>query len=242
MKKTREPKSTHKSRFWVYILSSISFMSCQTEKLEPFEVVQTPTPIDNNVNTWTEGVIPYGFNDNVPKEQKDIILEAMSIYEGICNVTYKEYPVNDLLQLDHGLLIKYSGAVQSSVFPSGMPEYISDFRVADIRFFDMSVALHELGHNLGRPHEQQLANALDYMIIDYSNISQNWMGNYEPTKIIFLTPIELNSNMAYSGFDASIDPDKPTTTDLEGNTYESSKILTQLDKDKYLELYPYKNN
>ena len=198
--------------------------------VDPVEVIIKP--IDNHINTWTDGVIPYGFTDNMPQEQRTIILDAMATYESFANVDYVEYTINDLLKLDHGLLIKYTGAVQSSVYPSGMPEYISDFRVGGIKYFNESVALHELGHNLGRPHEQQLANALDYMIIDYDNISANWLGNFKITEAIFLTPVELSSNMAYSGYDAAIDQSKPVTTDLQGKTYEASKTLTELDKDR----------
>ena len=105
--------------------------------------------------------------------------------------------------------------------------------------FCESVALHELGHNLGRPHEHQLANALDYMIIDYNNIDTDWLGNFKLTEAIFLTPVELSSNMAYSGYDAALDQSKPVITDLQGKTYEASKTLTELDKKKYLELYPF---
>ncbi len=199
--------------------------------------VENVEPIDNNVNTWTDGVIPYGFEDNVPDAQKAIILDAMATYESFLNVDYVEYSIEDLLKLENGLLIKYTGAVQSSVYPSGMPEYISDFRVGDIRWFEEKDALHELGHNLGREHEQQLANALEYLIIDYDNIADGWKRNYELGETIFLTPFDYNSNMIYGSYDASKDQSKPVMTDLEGNTFEPSETLTELDKQKYIELY-----
>jgi len=205
--------------------------------------VSTPTNAgvtnDNHVVVWTDGIIPYAFEEDVPQEQRAIILDAMATYENIANVDYIEYSIDDLLKFPPGLLIKNSGAVQSSVYPSGMPEYISDFRVADIGWFTPSAALHELGHNLGRPHEHQLANALDYMIIDYNNIDTEWRGNYCPTEVIFLTPVELTSNMAYGAYDAAKDQSKPVITDLQGKTYEASDTLTELDKKKYLELYPF---
>lgn len=193
--------------------------------------------IENNVNIWTEGIIPFAFTDNMPEEQKQIILDAMATYEGFLYIDYEEYSIDDLLKLEHGLLIKYTGAVQSSVYPSGMPEYISDFRVGDIRWFEEKDALHELGHNLGRCHEQQLANALDGFIINYDNIIEEWKRNYTPTDIRFATPVEPESNMSYGSFACAIDQDIPTSTKLDGSTFVSSPTLTELDKQKYIELY-----
>lgn len=214
------------------ILIALLFISCQTEQLEP--VLE---PIDNNVNVWTDGIIPFGFTDNVSQEHRNIILDAMATYESFLNVDYVEYSIEDLLNLEHGLLIKYTGAVQSSVYPIGMPEYIADFRVGDIRYFDESVALHELGHNLGRQHEQQVANALEHLKIDYDNIAEGWQGNFKVGETIFNTPFDYNSNMIYGSYDVAKDQSKPVMTDLEGKTFEPSKTLTELDKSKYIELY-----
>ncbi len=209
--------------------------ACESGPLENKEPVENK--VENNVNTWTDGVIPYAFEDNVPQAQKEIILSAMATYESFLNVDYVEYSIEDLLKLENGLLIKYTGAVQSSVYPIGMPEYISDFRVGDIRWFEEQDALHELGHNLGREHEHQLANALDYIIIDYDNIADGWERNYELGETIFNTPFDYNSHMIYGSYDVAKDQSKPVWTDYNGKTYESSKTLTELDKQKYIELY-----
>jgi len=194
-------------------------------------------PIDNHVNTWTDGVIPFGFTENVSRAHKDIIYKAMETYEGFLNVDYVEYEISELLKLEHGLLIKYSGAVQSSLFPFGLPDYIADFRVGAIEYFNESVALHELGHNLGREHEHQLANALDNITIDYDNIDPEWVGNFTLGETIFLTEFDYRSNMIYGSFDAALDNNKPVWTDFKGKTFEPSPILTELDKLKYIELY-----
>ena len=215
-----------------YLFILLLLTACEPESVTPIE-----PKIDNHVNTWTDGVIPFAFTDNMPKEQRGIILKAMETYERVCDVNYVRYELNDLFNLKQGFLIKYSGSVQSSIFPTGMPDYISEFRVSDIRFFNESVALHELGHNLGREHEQQLANALDYIIIDYDNLDPEWMGNFTLGETIFLTEFDYRSNMIYGSYDASIDKNKPVWTDFEGNTFEPSKTLTELDKLKYIELY-----
>lgn len=209
------------------------FTSCEVN--DPNEPASTP--IDNHVNIWTDGAIPFAFEDNVPQEQKQIILDAMATYESFLNVNYVEYSVDELLRLEHGLLIKYTGTVQSSVYPIGMPEYISDFRVGDIRWFTESDALHELGHNLGREHEQQLANVLNYLRFDYDNLNPNWYRNYKIGKTVFLTDFDYQSHMIYDSYFAAIDNSKPVWTDYEGNTFEASKTLTELDKLKYIELY-----
>lgn len=217
------------------ILLMVLSISCTTDTAIQEEVIK----VENNVNVWTDGIIPFAFTDNMPNAQKEIILDAMATYESFLNVNYVEYSVDELLSMKHGMLIKFTGdnTVQSSVYPSGMPEYISDFRVGGIRWFEEKDALHELGHNLGRRHEQQVANASSMFIINYDNILERWKANFNLTNTIFATAVEPESHMSYGSYDCSINQDLPTSTRLDGSTFTPSDTLTELDKLKYIELY-----
>ena len=79
------------------IFISILTIGCSKEDRE---IIQS---IDNHVNTWTDGIIPYAFTENVPQEQRAIILDAMATYENIANVDYIEYSIDDLLKFPPGL-------------------------------------------------------------------------------------------------------------------------------------------
>jgi len=70
---------------------------------------------------------------------------------------------------------------------------------------------HELGHALGLFHEHQRADRNDYLSIDFSNVQENAVGNFNLiTGIPLIGPYDFDSIMHYTRSTFAIDSSKPT--------------------------------
>ena len=223
------------------LLLLLIVLGCTPEQIETFKELHRCAP---RTNVWEGGVIPFKFNDNVPEYHRKLIYEAIAHFEENSAVTFVEYTTNDFFSLPHGVLMKYTGpgSINSSYYPYGQGDYITDLRMGGEKFFDIGTANHELGHVVGLPHEHQRADRDEYIIIHWDNIPEEWHGNYLIEEIDFVSPYASKSLMNYDPVAIAIDPGKPTVEALSGKAVERSDYLTEMDKEKLYELYCYETS
>ena len=214
----------------IYTLCSLCFISCNLEMLEDMCIPRE--------NVWKDGIVHFKFNDNVPQYHRDLVYEAIEHYESETPLQFKEHLTMDFFALDHGVLIKYSGekVFNSSYYPYGQGEYITDMRLGGKDYVDLATVIHELGHVVGLPHEHERADRAEYIKINWGHIPKGWEGNFEKTEIDFVAPYDPQSVMGYPPI---ITDGKPAVEMLDGSEINPSVYLTELDIQKINELYCY---
>jgi len=118
---------------------------------------------------WTNGIIPYEFDVNVPQADQTAMLAAMAVWENVANVQFR-VRTNE----DDYVHIQDSNANTSAVGMQGGEQIINIFNW-NVQF----VMVHELGHCLGLWHEHNRPNRSSFITINTDNIQEDFRDQFD---------------------------------------------------------------
>lgn len=121
-------------------------------------------------NPWPAGIVAYEFDPNVSVANRDAMLGAMAVWEGIANITF--VPRTNHFNYIH---IQDADANNSHV---GMQPFSG--QVVNINNWNSNdrTMVHELGHALGLWHEQMRSDRDLYVQIEWDNILPGYESNF----------------------------------------------------------------
>ncbi|MBA2657711.1 MAG: M12 family metallopeptidase [Tatlockia sp.] len=157
------------------------------------------TSIINNIagSSWPNGVIPFVFDASLPIEQKQVIKDAMMLWQHQATIQFIEINnLSDSQYVDYIYIQPVAGTTCSSeVGKKGGKQLIN----LSSRCNTMSIA-HELGHTLGLWHEQSRQDRDQYVQIVWDNIKAGHQSNFNQhlTDGLDYGPYNYDSLMHYS--------------------------------------------
>ena len=147
-----------------------------------------------NVRLWKDNIIPYVIESNVNSTLRNVIQNSVDEWNSKTNVTF--VPRTNQSSF---VTIRLSGetcnCASASLGDQGNRGVINmGSRTSE------SVMIHEFGHTLGFPHEQNRPDRDEFIIVNFDNISQRGQSQYRKSNSI--TPltdsIDPRSIMMYS--------------------------------------------
>ncbi len=195
---------------------------------------------------WTDGEVPYVFDDNVNEYGRNAMFAAMLEWEKVAGVDFRpaqDYDANYV----H---IQNSNANNSFVGMRGGMQIINI-----VSWDDKFIIVHELGHCLGLWHEQSRPDRDTYVEIIYGNIQAGKEGNFAIKNDAYSNgPYDFDSIMHYNQctFSTGCDPGKtckcapgteailvrePYRAEWQNKIGQRSR-LSSLDRNVMATLYP----
>lgn len=142
-------------------------------------------------NLWTDGIVPFQFDNQVTEENKDRMYQAMCSIEDICGVRFKAWQgqANYIYIINSEEPYNYSEKV-------GMAGGKQD--VAIISWNSHYIIVHELMHALGAWHEQQRSDRDAYIEILEDNIEEGAESQFSIKEGQWIGVYDFDSVMHYS--------------------------------------------
>lgn len=189
---------------------------------------------------WTENTIYFYFDDaKLPEETKEAIRAGADEISLKTNIEIIEVSKQSALEkLDNYVAIQ--GAPFSSGTTVGMQPGRNKMYFQYIDMEKVHIAIHEWGHELGLPHEQNMFYRDNDLLILWDNLyqSDNAFHQFELTDFSFnKTTIDFESIMLYPS-DKYSQNGKPTMTKKDGTTWGLNTELSQGDINAINYLYP----
>lgn len=185
-------------------------------------------------------------NDGVGQPRRDIVEQAMAIWEGVANIDFVPRTTqSDYILIQNDTVNSVRGNVGYGTGPRTL--LLGSWTSPVIE----GIAVHELGHSLGLKHEHQRPDRNNYVSIDTSIVRQRFLGDYAIDNSITIYPnltYDFGSIMHY-GQNSAIQSGAtgPVITVLEPWTSQWQTSIGQRDSLSYWDektmsfMYPQPN-
>jgi hypothetical protein len=175
---------------------------------------QPAFPIDYRLSTgtWDAGVIPYEIAAEFPAAERQRILNAFARWSEVARLVFvaRSTQTGYLMVTREPLQPEQATACFSGV---GQPRrgVIVRTNLGGTCAGNVHTVAHEFGHALGFRHEHARADRDEYLTVDFSNIRENAVSNFNRvTNVPLVGPYDFESIMHYPRTSFAIDPSRPT--------------------------------
>ena len=141
-------------------------------------------------NLWTDGIVPFTFDNQVTEENRQRMYEAMCSIEDVCGVRFKKWQG----QANY-VYIENSDVDWNYSQGAGMIGGRQDLNIK--HWHSHFIIVHELMHALGAKHEHQRPDRDDYIEIIEENIEQGQAGQFTKFEGHWIGPYDFDSVMHY---------------------------------------------
>ena len=146
---------------------------------------------------WPNGEVFYEFDDNVNQANRQAMLQAMAVWEGVARLTFKPKG-----SLDFYYLHIQNSTENSS--PVGRQRITFKSTINISSWGSTYQMVHELGHTLGLWHEQSRSDRNSYIRINSANILPGREIDFEVrNEALHYGPYDFDSVMHYDQFASS---------------------------------------
>lgn len=182
--------------------------------------------ISDILQYWPFGYVYYEYAPNVSGNMKNIMEEAMRMWEDAAGLVFCQSTTGNRIYIAHSdnTNSSYLGCVgtgKQELFLSSM---------------SAGVAAHEIGHAIGLIHEHQRYDRNNEIIIKIDNIRREKVHNFRITSstssILGTSSIDYNSIMMYPSYNSfAITRTLPTMTRIDGSTWNAQRsYISEGDK------------
>jgi hypothetical protein len=129
--------------------------------------------VRHDFKLWPNGRVPFEFDSNVTPDNRDRMVEAMAVLEGVANVDFWQCPDNNCGSYPHVHIQDGDGNNSSFI---GMGSFYNNGHLEGSQVINIAswnskfTIVHELLHCLGFFHEQSRSNRDNYIRINCDNI------------------------------------------------------------------------
>ncbi|CAL8075780.1 unnamed protein product [Orchesella dallaii] len=207
----------------------------QTERLNG----TVPTRVNITINKWDQRVIFF-------IDPCFDVVERMMIENGVWMIQQRlkgclDFGVNNSTQLPSGdciPILKSNTTCGSTIIGKADGDDGTIILLKSIQCMSTGDILHELAHALGIPHEQQRPDRDQYVTINWSNIKNEYVRNFqiELGTQTFGLPYNIKSEMQYPS-NAFSKNGKPTIVQKNGDLIKPSWKFQESDFMKLRKLY-----
>ncbi len=208
-----------------------------------------------DADSWTNGIIPFEFDDNVTAANQSAMISAMAVLESAANISFQQCFGNLCHPLSNHVHVQNSTVNNSAVGMRGLEQIINI-----TSWNNQFIIVHELMHCLGFYHEQARADRNTFVQINCNNVQGGCSGTLFNSNFVIedrgnaFGYYDFDSVMHYSQCTFSIDCPAGATcnctntviTVLPPNQSQQTLIgqrthLSTLDRATVSFLYPYDN-
>ncbi|XP_022085259.1 blastula protease 10-like [Acanthaster planci] len=182
---------------------------------------------------WPNRTLVYQYEAGLSEITKQVFQEAVEVYREKTNIRFLEAVEGIYTGVIQPLIVRQSG--QGCFSTVGCPSQTCGGRLnlQEGRCALLGVALHELGHALGRFHEQNRPDRDNHILVIESNILPGYEHNFRVVNMPTVAPYDLQSVMHYStvafsrnGYLETIIPYNPRDKAKMGRQHMLSRLDT----------------
>lgn len=209
--------------------SGIRVIKRGKEYLYQGDIILTPEQVDlldsntkgvyisDLAKRWGDQIVRYVIDDS----RQDMIKRAMYFIEKRTNIKFE--PRSN--EPNYIQFTTISGSISNSQL--GMVGGKQKINIGDDIAIRERTVMHEIYHALGVLHEQSRPDRDNYITINYDNIQQNHVHNFDIDPNAYVDgPFDFKSIMLYNPFTFAINNNIPTITKKDGTITYSSDTLT----------------
>lgn len=163
-----------------------------------------------HVELWEDGILPIRFESYLPKEKRELFMQACNEWAQVANIKcvegYYKNRIIDVTTYLPGCWATWGMGTHYGVLSRQIN--------LEEKCWSKRVVLHELGHTLGLIHEHQRPDRDSYIEIKYENMKSSLFDtlkiiNYDLQEIELSTPYDYFSIMHYHSHSGSKDAVEP---------------------------------
>jgi len=143
----------------------ITIIGCEYEEFDP------TAPRESKAVKWTDGIVYYRFDANLPEDGKTMVQWVINKYESISSLQFIE--INNTSGIKYFVTIKKGE--NNYCTGAGMHKNMT---LSLYNYIDSTVVLHEFGHLIGLHHEHQREDRDIYIKINWENILKSEYHNF----------------------------------------------------------------
>lgn len=175
-----------------------------------------------HVELWEDGVLPIQFESYLPKEKREMFMDACAEWSKVSNVKCIEGYYKDRI-------VQVTSSIPGCWAVWGMGTHFAvlqrQINLSEVEgCWNDKTITHELGHAFGLIHEHQRPDRDTYIEMKYENLNAGFFDlakiiNYNKQDILLSTPYDFNSIMHYSAYQDSKNG-KPVMVPQKDYTFE----------------------